>query len=546
MNNQHIPFTPRPKMCSCDIDQILDHMVQLIDQLDTERGDIRAAEARRDLLSRQLALVGDVQQLGPAMQSHPLSTVSQRYAHLKRTRAEQQRCQQLLTDQLWTYKNVLHGYAAHLQSTAAVGGDQWLAQRRQALADATAASAGAGYDEFMCLRDLFGSSGQQMLYATCERLRGDLDDAYRQLNAVGQHCVELIEQYDSVAALHHSAHSVLNGGHRLQRFADWCGRLLEQPTVGECRDIGAHFRRQFGESVDAAAAVTASQAPVYQLACQLQACWQEDVAHVHHLSDRLQTLLEEDQAADAADRPFAALEQLVVAGGGCVADAALHHLAASNRNLLLAERQAERSGQSLVDMSAVTGVWFVEEMAVLTAVAGRMAELLQRPDEPSDAAAVRCVHAVEAVYAALRQLQEQLCGSLLDDMIDGIFGENPFVLDVIGGASQLQLGVRPLRQLMEEAQAHLEAQVAGTASAYYDGAEVAELRARLLAFGEQMEAKRESDVGAALFVRWSALFDVLELRLEEMCSAAGEVATVPDEWQRVDQVNEATDLAVSS
>lgn len=503
-------------------------MVALLDQMDEQRAEIRESETRRDRLSKQLALVGDVQQLGPAIQSHPLSTASQRYAQLKRTRLEQERCRELMGTESWRHHNDLHTYAEHIRSIA--NGD-WLLERHRELSKATAASA-AGDAQFECVRELLESSGQHSLYAACERLRSDLVAARRQQNAVQQQCIDLIGQYDSVVRLHHSANNVLTCGHRLQRYADGCKRLSEQPTVAECRDIVAQFRQQFDEPPPAAAA---DADDVFQLACHLQAAWHQDVAQMLNINDRLQALSE----ADANAQPLGAPEQLAVADTG-----ALQHLAGLNRRLLLAERAASRAGNSLLNMrTAEDGTWYVDEMSVLLSMAGRMAQLLQRPDRAADAAAVRCVHATEALYAALRRLLDQLSGPLLSDMIHGIFGESPNVLGVIGGASQLQQGVRPLRDLLEDVQAHLQATVAGAASAY-DGVEVARLRARLLAFGEQMEAQREGNEGAALFLRWTALFDEVEQRLEAMCAAVDEMR-VPAEWLGIDQVQEAAEMSVS-
>lgn len=522
-------------------------------------------------MSKQLAIVGEVQQLGSAMQSHSLSSASSRYGMLRRTRAEHERLEMLLKQRANDDRLALQRYADVVQQITSADSAWLLTARRAADADTPTLVAvddvvggkAVPFSEYECVRKLLEQSAQSMMYTQSEQLRIELDAAYAQQTAEVRECVDMLAAYADIVRLHPIEQML--GSHRQHYYADWCAQLLARPTAETCREIGAQVRARFGAD---GGAMTLGIGHAANLAAQLHAALCEDAGQLQALRDRLQadTDISEDPTSLTGRVMRATMERLLSEQLQreplLQYTVGLQALSGFNGRLLMLETAAVTAGDGLVDMRTSEGQWFLDELSCMATVGARMVELLVPAASDArievaasravDTAAKRCVDATGRAYEALRALQHGFVGELLTETLEGICAENAAVLAVIARTSSLQEGIAPIEELLDVLQRQLRRQSGA------DGPELVRvgdmtdadcvddvrvLKRRLDSFAQSMHAEHETNVGCRLFVRYWVLFGDVEAKQIELEATIDEI-DVPVEWRNFDQLREAGKMAV--
>lgn len=476
---------------------------------------MRVDEDRRDLMSKQLAIVGEVQQLGSAMHSHPLNTASQRYALLKRTRTEHTHVRQQLELLEVANRRQLEWYATEGRRIAVTGGGA--AAVAQAVGSVLVPPA-----EFVCVRELLENSAQGAMYAQCEQLLLELDASYKQQATVAQQCVRLHEQY--VQAIEMQPIEPLLAAHRWHRYAEWCTYLMAQPTVVACRDVIAQFQCVFGGDAAPAPAVVHH---LGHLTVQLHTAWCTATACLHALTERRQAIDESDVVPCAGDFPDERVE--------CVR---IQMLCGFNRRMLTVEGAARAAGSHLTD--ARTGEnggddLLIDELALWTSLAERMVQHgSHTPPAENIHIAADCVHASAALYAALQELRHVLVDELLTNTMTGIFTENVDLLAAIAQTSGLQTGIAPIDELLATLHELLQRIRSGDAPEAYDRSVVQRMRDHL----DELTGR----LFGSCLVRLSFRSVLAAQRVLGECVAK---LQVPHEWRGIDELANAGDLQVS-
>lgn len=529
---------------SNDVREQLQHLQDVLVRLQTERDEIRGAESRRDLMSKQLAIVGEVQQLGSAMHSHPLNSASARYAMVKRIRIEHARLEGLLQQRASDAQASLQRYGEAVQQ---ITDADWLAQRRADIDVEVAAAALGGlvpFSEYKCVRELLEQSAQSAMYEQSEQLRVELDASYAQQVACVRKCVDVLAGYAKFAR-QQPIETVLST-HRLRYYADSCAQLLARPSVDTCREVVAQLQTQFGANG------SANAAHVVQVANELRRVWCEDHAQLDALTERLHANLADasDPTSATGTERRASMERLLNEqlhrDTLMPCTAGMQALSGFNRRLLVLESAALTAGDALVDMRTSEGQWFLDELSVMATVGIRMTELLvpasDETADTADAATMRCVRATGTVYESLRALQQGFIGSLMTDTLDGICMENESILAMIARTSSVQEGIAPVEELVAMLQRKLRGDAESELGTVAEE-NVRTLKTRLAALARCALQEETVDVGFSLFMRYWRLFGVFEARQLELEATIDKIE-MPPAWKGLDQVKEAAEMAV--
>ncbi|XP_067639367.1 serine/threonine-protein kinase Smg1 [Eurosta solidaginis] len=173
-----------------DVQIRLTEIENALDRLITIQSEIRQDEQERDRLTKQTAMIRELEALGTAMGSHTLNTISERYNACKRD----EEAFTVIKDNVQKYQSdtyaLLQTYFEQLLSpnfTNELTTLQLRDQQQNILPN-----------EFELIRSLLEQCGQERLYAQCDFTRKEMDNTLMQQSRCALECVELLQQYVGV------------------------------------------------------------------------------------------------------------------------------------------------------------------------------------------------------------------------------------------------------------------------------------------------------------------------------------------------------------
>lgn len=168
-----------------EIEGALDHLIEV-------QTEIRREEQERDRITKQSAMVRELQALGTAMGSHALNTITDRYNSCKRDEGAFNMMKQNVRKYQSDTKAILTIYFEQLLPASATNE---LATLQLQLCDL---QQNVATNEFELLRTLLEQSGQEQLYAQCDFTRKEMDNTLYQQSRCTLECIDLLQQYFGV------------------------------------------------------------------------------------------------------------------------------------------------------------------------------------------------------------------------------------------------------------------------------------------------------------------------------------------------------------
>ncbi|XP_039962774.1 serine/threonine-protein kinase Smg1 [Bactrocera tryoni] len=168
-----------------EIEGALDHLIEL-------QAEIRREEQERDRITKQSAMIRELQALGTAMGSHALNTITDRYNSCKRDES----ALNVMKENVQKYQTDTHAiltiYFEQLLPTSAT---RELSTLQLQLCDL---QQNVATNEFELLHTLLEQSGQEQLYAQCDFTRKEMDNTLYQQCRCALECIDLLQQYIGV------------------------------------------------------------------------------------------------------------------------------------------------------------------------------------------------------------------------------------------------------------------------------------------------------------------------------------------------------------
>ncbi|XP_036318874.1 serine/threonine-protein kinase Smg1 [Rhagoletis pomonella] len=180
-----IQYRDELQMRLTEIEGALDHLIAL-------QAEIRREEQERDRISKQWAMIRELQALGTAMGSHALNTITDRHNTCKHDKeaftAVKENVQKYQKDTFM----LLNTYFERLLTAYATNE---LSALQMQLCDL---QHNVPANEFELLRTLLEQSNQEQLYAQCDFTRKEMDNTLYQQCRCALECIDLLQQYTGV------------------------------------------------------------------------------------------------------------------------------------------------------------------------------------------------------------------------------------------------------------------------------------------------------------------------------------------------------------
>jgi serine/threonine-protein kinase SMG1 len=213
-----------------------------LNDLSSNRADILRLETQRIIRSKQISLVRELEALGSAMSSHPLNTLSQRYATYKKKRNDCEIIRSILREKVIQLENILEDYMNFRND------DKMLTQ----LNDVN--NSNVEVSEFVLIKEFLENSNQGQLYVECEQLRNELNESLYRRKQVLKEMVQIVSQYEKIVEFYPQNHTE---NHRLKKFSFWFQHLIENNTSDSSKQIMTEFHSKFDDrNVDISGNIT--------------------------------------------------------------------------------------------------------------------------------------------------------------------------------------------------------------------------------------------------------------------------------------------------
>lgn len=508
--------------------------------LQSYRKEMQEAEQRRDILSKQLAMVREAETLGTAMGSHQLNTLSQRYNVYKRTKNEFTATKLAILEKSAICNESIESFKDCMQMVHS----ELLQNYVHSLDEASAAI--ASISEFEIVKELLENSAQGAVYQQSEQIRKELESSYMQQTTITKQIFEAIQQYSDVVRFHPRSYIEQ---HRLYKYAEWSKFLSDNQSVCACREVVTQFQATLGENM-----IRPPLQPFIAFSCQLHAVMCEDNFKLKKKCELLQMKGEsvnlvqlENIYVDGKSMisQFLQEQKGAVRALECVTLTAMCDL---NKRLLMMENAAASSGDNLMDLTS-NGKWFLDELFVITSILSEMTNIISENDSfgVDFVASVHCLRASNNIYGSLRDMHNTFIRTIITNSLHGIISEDTSVLEMISAVSSLQEGIQPIQELLSNLHMHLRCTVMNMPSQHQAASmDAKKLREKLNTLRIGFEKQRSdgmSTSGIDLFLLFNGLFEALDTKHQEMITAI-QALDIPGDWRKIDQIKDARDLAV--
>lgn len=525
-------------------------------RLQNERNALQTSSEKRSMLMQQASYVAEAEAVGPSLTNHPLNTLTQRYSTYKRTKNEYANSkealdamQALCQQQMCAYRGCMKAIETHKMT-----------DNIQFLVDILSNFKAMGTPHaFEMVKEFLDNSAQMAIYLQSCQLSGCLDDLVERLIEGAQHALAAIDDYGAVTRYHPPS---MLANHRLTKWAEWCARLIEQPSVPECRDVASRAQTTFGKKPVNNVLVQQVMAFSYQMQtniCDIELRLQKSGDRLHMEADELNDDVTDSQLVEKYTIAFEAARKSIrlflhdspskkqsnVFALHCVSITTLCDL---NKRLLMMENAAANAGENMVDLT-FNGNWVLDELYAHSAIMCEIAFIVESAHR--DLAtnvltneflyAEQCLRHIQLMHENVRDANEQFSASILTGALHGVISENDGVLDVIGALSIYQDILPDLLvklNLLLRRSGMLNGGDHSTVTAT-----VGELRQKFDTLKQQFEQCDELDAGAKLFLSMNELFEQLDDKYDQLIDHL-KLLHLRDDQRKIDQMKSSLELAV--
>lgn len=191
---------------------------------------LQEAEKQRNCLSKQMAMVRELEALGTARASHTLNTITQRYMIYKRDAENFNAVKQRIQREFNNMSCKLSIYFEHLIVIPTPGQDLLMLQHE--LSQQQQQNMLSNQNEFEMVRLWLRENHLEKLHDQSDFTRQEMNNTLFQLNRSGLECMELIIKYVGIMQFYPRKNLQQT---RMVRLQNWCDKLLQEklnaPTI---------------------------------------------------------------------------------------------------------------------------------------------------------------------------------------------------------------------------------------------------------------------------------------------------------------------------
>lgn len=412
------------------------------------------AEGRLQHDHRQMALVKELEALGPDLSEHPLFSAAQRYTAYKQMRDALDESAKNLVDLYEDCGIKTESYTRAMETIKGPQLTQWIQELNFPIDH-------DGHLVFDLIRDFLLNAGQSSMIAQCEQSEAELGQIARQQTMLIKSCLELLTQYSAVVQYYPQS---FIEKHRIVLYRKWAGILLETDSPDVCREVINQIQNYLNS--DNVTHPSVQQAVTFSY--KLQANHNDANVKLKKLYERIQV----EGGQEALPRCENSLLDSKSTISGFImqengADKAMEcvtitALCALNKRYLMLESGALSAGDCLVDLTSRDGEWFFDDMSIISSLITEFIAFIPLHHNASTKnddripLALDCLKATKSIFVDLQELSYNFQMIILPEAVKKIQSEEPSVLLMINELNTVVLGTTlPLSDLLTQLEMHL-------------------------------------------------------------------------------------------
>jgi serine/threonine-protein kinase SMG1 len=490
--------------------------------LTSSRNDLNQLECRRNVLSKQISLVRDVEALGSAMHSHSLNTLTQRYAVFKKKKNDVLLIRNILIEKACEAEKMIEDFSNFSAETNALG--NYLMESKEN--DVVALS------EFEMVKDFLENSNQGQLYMQSERLRKELDGLCSQRGKVIETTIENLLQYHHVMSLYPRDHIE---NHRLTKYSKWCRALAENKSQEYAQQIAMVYRSTFSD------VAFPCEQPENLLAFnfQLQNYLAEMNYQLQGNYQRYQQFIDTDESCDAEFHEF------IAKNDNNVTLIASEMIKMTKRFLAL-ESSTCSNASNLVDL-IINDRWFVDELRIqatfLTNVIERESLMSKCNHQPTFNHSFECLKTIVEELETFEAVKSDFQLNIVPLALGGVISQDKSVLDMIAALSNTTKA--PIGDLLNKLEEDFLNCIRNPNQKVLLGsAELSQITAYNNIYAHYQD-EDEWSVGKKLFMFFHEAFDKMYEGAKKILSFDKALSAISDEWSSITELQQSRLLFIT-
>ncbi|XP_070506242.1 serine/threonine-protein kinase Smg1 [Chironomus tepperi] len=496
-------------------------MKTFLSDLSNSRNNLQRLETQRNILSKQISLVRDVEALGSAMHSHSLNTLSQRYAIFKKKRNDVNLIKNILLEKAIESEKLIEDYTSLIKDENIIS---------NSLIDMKSTTSNLS-SEFEIVKDFLENSNQGQMYIQSDQLRNELNSLIIQRKSLIETIFEMILQYVNV--IHYYPHDHVQN-HRLTKYSTWCRSLTENKSQEFSRQIAIAFHASFGdvmlkENPDNVIAFNFSlQTYLAELNYRLQGNYQ-----------KYQQFIENDGSFDVMKTEFIKFmnesnDETFMA----------YELTKMTKRFITIETSAYGTN-NLADL-LINDRWFMDEIMIQASFMSNMTNILidsvsYHKKNPLFVNSLECFTTITEMMETTERIKHEFQLNIIPQTLKGIISQDKSVLDMISSLSNITKS--PISELLTKLEEDFVNCIQNpNQRGLLRAAELSESYNNMYT---QYQQQDDDSLGKKIFMSCHGAFEELCRYSKKIMSFDKLLSTIPDEWTTITEIEQARMLFIT-
>ena len=460
----------------------------------------------------------ELEALGSAMSSHPLNTLSQRYAVYKKKKSDVEMIKSILMEKAAESERMMEEYGKFID----YGSLGKLIENK---------SSDVEMSEFDLVREFLENSNQRQTYEQSEKLRKEIDAITAQQHAVVASSLKTLQQYFNVVKFYPSDH-VFN--HRFAKYSQWCRSLVTNKSQEFVRQIVVAFHSAFPDSREI------SQESLFGFSFRLQ----QFLVDASYQRDRTLQRYQQKKILAASDRGFSVIKKefndYLRSQSNDVAFSTVE-LAKMLKRLLAVEMSACNASGDLSNL-LVNERWYIDELTIQTSFFANISDVIFSADLKTSTftSCVECFKAVSESFATSIKCRDEFQLTIIPNTLQGIIAGDKNVLEMISALSEIQ-SVN-LMELLGKLQEDLQKCINNpNQKGLLRAAELIEAYNKMVS---NYQAMPVDNLGRKIFMLLHVIFEDMSRAAKKILSF-DKLLNIPEDWSKITEVEQAKKLFIS-
>lgn len=512
-----------------DVYKQLVSMETHVKELSDSRINLQRLETKRNIFSKQIALVRDVEALGSAMHSHSLNTLSQRYGIYKKKKNDVNLIKNILIEKATESEKLIEDYLRLIKDENVIS--SWLIELKSTHGHVSSS-------EFDIVKEFLESSNQGQMYMQSNQLRNELNSLIIQRKALIETCLDMLIQYNNIIRFYPYDH-VQN--HRLTKYSSWCRSLTNNKSQEYTRQIAMSFHTSFGD-------VMLKEQPEHVIAFNfhLQTSLAELNYQLQGSYQKYQQFMEVDGSFDAVRDEFI---EFVRSNSADNNDNMACEMTKLTKRFLAIETSTYACN-NLADL-IIHDRWYMDEIMTQASFVSNITSILfdssttasMYKKNPLLTNSLECFTTITEMLETSERIKHEFQLNIIPQTLKGIISQDKTVLDMISSLSNITKS--PINELLMKLEEDFVNCIQNpNQRGLLRAAELSESYNNMYTQYQQ-QSDDDNNVGKKIFMSCHGAFEELCRYSKKIMSFDKSLSVITDEWSTIAEIEEARTLFIT-